>query len=126
MTKITMLWQDEALRMDPERLAAIYVDMGEARAQVAVSRAMEDLAITLERIKGLARVGRRGDLVNKALRIRDIAEPLGLSSLSKAAANLAEVGETKNPVALAATLARLERVANRSLKMVWDLQDLSG
>ncbi|SMX30650.1 hypothetical protein [Actibacterium lipolyticum] len=126
MTVITKLWQDEALRMDPERLAAIYVDMGEARAQVAVSRAMEDLAITLERIKGLARVGRLADLAEKALRVRDIAEPLGLSSLSKAAANLAEVGGTKNPVALAATLARLERVANRSLKMVWDLQDLSG
>jgi hypothetical protein len=29
-------------------------------------------------------------------------------------------------VAQAATVARLERVAGRSLKMVWDLQDMSG
>ncbi|MHC0052231.1 hypothetical protein [Actibacterium sp. D379-3] len=123
---MTVLWPDEALRMDPERLAEIYVELGEVRAQAAVGRAMEDLAMTLDRLGGQHRGGRRAAVAQLAVRIRDIAEPLGLSSLSLVAGDVARLAETRDAVALAATTARLERVANRSLKMVWDLQDISG
>ncbi|MBB4021388.1 MAG: hypothetical protein CL814_07915 [Confluentimicrobium sp.] len=112
--------------MDPERLALLYVELGEARAQAAVARAMEDLAVTLERMKGYLRAGRSSGLVQGAHRICDIADPLGLSSLSRVAADVGEAAGAGDKVAQAATVARLERVAGRSLKMVWDLQDMSG
>lgn len=126
MSAIAMLWRDEPLLMDPERLAGIYVEMGEARAQAAVSCAMEELAVTMERLRGLLRTGRRRALSDAALRIRDIAEPLGLSSLAQVAGDVAAVADRGDAAALGAVTARLERVSNRSLKMVWDLQDLSG
>lgn len=126
MTGVTVLWRDEPLWMDPDRLAGIYVELGEVKAHAAIGRAMEDLALTLERLKGLLRAGRLPALSQSAARICDIAEPLGLSSLARVASDVAQVSQARDEVALAATLARLERVANRSLKMVWDLQDLSG
>lgn len=126
MAAVTKLRQDEPLRLDSERLAELYIEMGEARARVAIGRAMEDMAITLERLKGYLRAGRLRDLGASAARITTIADPLGLSSLSRVAGDVSIVAGRKDRVALAATMARLDRVAARSLKMVVDLQNLSG
>jgi len=126
VSAIAMLWRDEPLMMDPERLAGIYVEMGEVRAQAAVSCAMEELAVTMEQVRALRIGGRPRSLEDLALRVRDIAEPLGLSSLAQVAGDLAAIAAGGDPAALGAVMARLERVSNRSLKMVWDLQDLSG
>lgn len=123
---VTVLWQDEPLGMDAERLAAIYVELGEARATAAVASAMEELAVALERMRGLRQTSRIPALAQLAARVRDIAEPLGMLSLSLVACDVTDAAQTGDGVALSATLARMERVANRSLKMVWDLQDLSG
>ncbi|MGB8624062.1 MAG: hypothetical protein WCD16_14710 [Paracoccaceae bacterium] len=126
MAGVTVLWQDEPLGMDAERLAAIYVELGEARATAAVASAMEELAVALERMRGLRQTSRIPALAQLAARVRDIAEPLGMLSLSLVACDVTDAAQTGDGVALSATLARMERVANRSLKMVWDLQDLSG
>jgi len=126
VTGIRVLWHDEPLRMDAERLAGIYVELGEARAQAMVGRAMEELSVTLERIAGLVRSGRSAAVAQSARRIHDIAEPLGLCSLARVADDVARAAGARDMIALAATQARLERIANRSLKMVWDLQDISG
>lgn len=127
MSAIVLACRDEPVAMDAERLAAIYVEMGDSRANAAVSRAMTDLSQTLDRLRtGIALGGSPRDIRRLAGHIRDIAEPLGLSSLSVAACNLADAAQAGQPVAIFATLARLERVATRSLKMVWDIHDLSG
>ncbi len=112
--------------MDPERLAEIYVEMGEAKAEIAVARATDDLIVTLERLRGLQRIGRLDGLSRSAARIAMIAEPLGLSSLARAAQNVSDVAAKDDLVALNATLARLERMTDQSVRFVTDLRDLSG
>ncbi len=112
--------------MDPERLAGIYVELGETRAKAAIASATEELALEMERLKGLMRAGQAQAIPQAARRLRDIAEPLGLCSLGHVADDLEMTALADNPIAMAAILARLDRLANRSLKMVWDLQDMSG
>ncbi len=126
MTKIMELWHEESLCMDPERLAGIYVEMGESRAKTVIAGATEELALEMERLKGLMLAGHPRAMPQTARRLRDIAEPLGLCSLTQVAEDLAKTAATENRVAMAAILARLDRLANQSLKMVWDLQDMSG
>ncbi len=126
VSAITVLRQDEPLWLDPERLAEIYVEMGEDRAQIVVSRATDDLTVALTRLRGYRRVGQGDALSRSAKRMATIAEPLGLSHLARVAQDVAAVALTGDDTALAATLARLERVAGRSLKIVTDLQDVSG
>lgn len=121
-----MLRQSEPLRMDAERLASVYLELGEARAQTTMARAMDEITVALARLKGLVRAGRLGQLADVAQSMRDIAEPLGLNSLARVAHDLADLSARRDPVALAAVMARMDRVVERTLKMVWDLQDLSG
>lgn len=127
MTSVMLVCRDEPLGLDPERLAALYVELGEAHAQVAVARAMEDLLAHVDQLRtDLAFRGSASRLARTVGRIHDIAEPLGLSSLSLAAQNAEDAVQGGDIVSTFATLARLERVANRSIKMVWDIQELSS
>lgn len=126
MTCVIDLWREEPLRFDPERLADIYIEMGEDRAQDAVARMLHDLDFTLRRIKGLRRAQRFDCLAQSCARISKLATELGLSSLARVTRDVAVTAERGDETALAATMARLERVANRSLKIVSGLHDMSG
>lgn len=126
MTCVIDLWREEPLRFDPERLADIYIEMGESRAQDTVARMLHDLEFTLQRIKGLRRAQRLVCIAQSCARISETATELGLSSLSRVTEDVAVVAERGDEIALAATMARLERVANRSLKIVSGLHDMSG
>lgn len=126
MSSIVDLWQEEPLTLDPERLADIYIEMGERQAQVVVLRAAEDLRLARQRLHGLLRSERLSCLSRAALRMAILAESLGLSSLERVARDVAVVSERHDHMALSATLARLDRVSERSLKIVTDLHDMSG
>lgn len=126
MKGVTVLWPDESLKMDADRLAGFYLDLGEARANLALASAVADLEALLADAATLSAGGSAADLARLARRIRDIAEPLGFCSLARVATDAAQIAPRCDPVALAAVLARLQRQGGRTLKMVWDLQDLSG
>ena len=112
--------------LDPERLAALCLEIGEGQAPELLVRAMQDLSERVDRARGLLRAGRLSDLALCAQRIAGIAGPMGLTGLARVAGDVAALGETGDRVALAAALARLERIANQSLRMVWLLRDMSG
>lgn len=121
-----MLCREEPLKLDPERLAALCLEIGEARAPDLLAQAMQELSERVLRGKGLLRTGRLSELAPCAEGVARIAEPMGLIGLVGVAADVVSLSETGDRVALAATLARLERIANRSLRMVWSLRDMSG
>lgn len=121
-----MLCREEPLTLDPERLAALCLEIGEAQAPELLVRAMQDLSERVDRARGLLRAGRLSELAQCADRIAGIAEPMGLTGLARVAGDVAALGETGDRVALAAALARLGRIANQSLRMVWLLRDMSG
>lgn len=121
-----MLHREEPLTLDPERLAALCLEIGEARVPEVLARDMQDLSETISRARGLLRAGLLSQLAPCAGRVGQIAEPMGLGGLARVAADVAALSATGDRVALAAALARLERIANQSLRMVWLLHDMSG
>jgi hypothetical protein len=123
---ITMLHREEPLTLDPERLAALCLEIGEARVPEVLSRDMQELSETITRARGLLRAGLLSQLASCAGRVGQIAEPMGLGGLARVAADVAALSATGDDVALAAALARLERIANQSLRLVWMLHDMSG
>lgn len=126
MACVVDLWREEPLRFDPERLADIYVELGEDRAQDAVGRMLSELDFTLRRIKGLRRANRFSCISQSCGRISDMAAELGLSSMARVSRDVADVAARGDEIAIAATMARMERVANRSMKIVSSLHDMSG
>ncbi|WP_212523814.1 hypothetical protein [Actibacterium sp. MT2.3-13A] len=121
-----MLCREEPLRLDPEGLAALYLEIGEARAPEVLAEALRDLAEGVARARELRRDGRLFDLALCADRLERIAGAIGLTGLARVAADVADLSESGDRAALAATLARLDRVAHQSLRMIWRLQEMSG
>lgn len=116
-----MLRPKEPLCVDTEKLAGVFLQLGERRATLAVSRSIEDLVGVLNHLQVQARAGRAGAVSRSAERLEQIALPLGLTSLVSVARDLKRVSG-RNDAAFAAVLARLERIANRSIDIVSQLQ----
>ncbi|PID35432.1 MAG: hypothetical protein CSA68_02775 [Rhodobacterales bacterium] len=116
---------NEDIRLNSERLVELYVQLGQAGAQDVVCRAMEELAV---RFKQLAMDYNNQDY--KAVRkcaksMVGIAEQVGMQCLADVAQDVRRCAENYDTVALAATLARLLRIGDKSLTAIWDSQDLS-
>ena len=62
---------------------------------------------------------------DRPLTAEEIAEQLGMTSLSIAAKNVTQTIDQGDEVAKAATLTRLFRIGEQSLMAVWDVQDMS-
>jgi len=116
---------DEKVRLDSDRLAELYVQLGEAGAQDVVCRAMEELAVRLTRINESYQTNKTHDLRKGAKGLIGIAEQVGMQRLADVARDVRNCADENDPIALAATMARLLRIGDCSLTAVWDLQDLS-
>ena len=120
-----MLRHEEEVRLNPDRLDQLFVQLGEAGAQNVVCRAMEELAVRLSSLEECHRAG-RAEMVRKGAKsLIAIADQIGMQSLARVAGDVRDCADRGDGVALAATLRRLVRIGDRSLTAVWDLQDLS-
>lgn len=120
-----MLKQDEVVRLNPDRLEELYVQLGEAAAENVLCRALEELAVRLSHTERCYRKGGMDDTRKAARSLVAIADQIGMQMLSRVAADVTACADSGDTVALAATLTRLLRIGERSLSEVWDLQDLS-
>lgn len=125
MEQITLLQQTESIRLDAGRLEDLYVQLGRTGAEDVVCRALEELAARLAHTERCHRSGRRNELRKSARSLVAIAEQIGMQMLARVARDVTDCADTGDPVALAATLARLLRVGERSLSQIWDMQDYS-
>lgn len=125
MEDITTLVQSEQIRLDPERLSALYQQMGDANAEDVVCRAVEELAVRMARCEKRWRVGDWPGLRKDVRSLVAIADQIGMTRLSRVALDVTTAIDNNDAVAAAATLTRLLRVGERSLTAVWDLQDMS-
>lgn len=122
---MTLLAQTEQVRLDPDRLGALYRQMGETNAEDVICRAVEELAVRMTQCEKHWRAGDWMTLRKSAKSLVGISEQVGMSKLSRVSSDVAEAIDNNDAVGVAATLARLLRVGERSLTAVWDLQDLS-
>ena len=122
---VAILRHEETVRIDPDRLTELFVNLGEATAEEFICRAVEDLAIKISEIK-CASLEKRYDLLKfGSVQVAEIATRVGLTSLARVALDVDYCLKVKADTALSATVARLIRIGEMSLLKIWDERDLS-
>ncbi len=122
---VITLEQNEAVRLDPDRLGGLYLQLGEAGAEDVVCRAIEELAVRLAHCERLWHQQDRTGLRKCTRSLIAIADQIGMTVLARVSGDVTRAIDNGDSAALGATLFRLLRVGERSLTAVWDLQDLS-
>lgn len=124
MSVIEKLRMDEPVRLDPDRLVALYAQLGQIGAERMIAAAMEDLAEHLVTMQLAAREGKADVLTHASGELARLATQVGMVLLAQVAGDLSACMARHDVAAQAAVLARLVRIAERSLTAVWDLQDM--
>lgn len=126
MVKIAVLAHDEAVQLDSEQLASLYAQMGEANADLVVSRALDELANRMSLIERCFYQNDYTGLAKAARGLVGIADQVGMTSLAAVARNVSDLSKETDSPALAAALARLVRLGDRSLTAIWEIQDMNA
>ena len=125
MNGVTILPLHEDVHLDREYLREKYGKSDGASPCGRFVERTEALARHLSELERCVSLGRVTELQHRAREIDTIAELIGLSLLSLVASDVVDCVTASNPVALAATLARMQRVGEMSLGEIWELQGLS-
>ncbi|WP_425044669.1 hypothetical protein [Primorskyibacter sp. S87] len=123
--QLIALKQAETVRLDSEKLANLYRQLGEAEAENVVCRAVEELAVRLTHCERLWRQAKLRDLRKSARSLIAISDQIGLVAMARVAGDVTECVDNEDSAAIAATLFRLIRIGEGSLTAVWDQRDLS-
>ena len=119
--QVTRLTQSEPIGLDPKRLDELYLQLGPSAAEDVVCRALEEMAARLAQIDR-SHGARQFDLLFKNARgLSAISEQLGMHLLSQVARDVTYCAGNGDRTALAATLARLMRIGERSLTEIWEM-----
>ena len=121
-SRIVPLHPAEPLRLDAERLAALFLELGEARAHAALTRAIDEVEQLLDQTGRGDPAARNAEIA----RLGEIAEALGLVAVARAACDAVEADEAGDSHAAAAIRARLHRLTREAMRSVWRLRDLSN
>ncbi len=125
LAEVMLLRHEEGVRIDPDRLLALYVELGETGAEGVVCRAMEELAVRLAEMDGQYRAGQMDPFCRNARSMERVAAQIGMSTLARVARDLNSSAGAGDTAAFAAIWARMVRIGDRSLLAVWDVRDLS-
>lgn len=120
MRKVAVIAVEEPVHIDTHRVGDIVDELGEHAAQNVIGLALEQIATGLSTIETAFA---RDDLVqvsDRAGRLARLAWQVGLVTLSGIAVDVAACCNLRDRPALAATVARLLRVGNRSVTQIWD------
>ena len=123
---VTVLRVEEGARFDPDRLEVLCSQFGEHRAEQLVAQSLDDITHHLAALKASAQTVDLTAIAGPTQHLFDAADLIGMISLKRVASDVLECLDGSNDVALAATLARLMRIGDQSIRAVWDLEDLSG
>ncbi len=125
VANILTVMHSETVRLDPDKLSALYDQLGEAGAEDVVCRAIEEMAVRLTHCERLWRQNDMANLRKSARSLIAIAEQIGMTALARIASDVTEAVDAEDAPAVAAILFRLMRVGERSLTAVWDQQDMT-
>lgn len=120
-----MLAHDEVVRMDPMAVDALHAQMGEAAAEGVIGRAMEELANRLSLIERCYYQRETDALRTSTEGLIGMCEQIGLPLLAQVAGDVCHCIDGGDDPALAATVARLVRLGDRSLTVVWDIPGMT-
>ncbi|MGR3434664.1 MAG: hypothetical protein ACU0CO_07230 [Shimia sp.] len=111
--------------IDPAARLVLTERLGVAGAEGVICRTMEEVANRLSLIERCYHQGDRAALTKALAGTVEMAEQVGLHVLAQVARDVSDCAQGTDPVALAATLARLTRVGDRALTAAWDTPGMS-
>lgn len=120
MTTIATLSMKDAIRIDIQRLEQIVGALGEDCAAQVICTALEELALALRHTVIAAQNDDLGAIVRHADQLSRLAWQVGLVTLAGVAVDVGACAEARDSIALASTVARLQRTGNQSLTQLWD------
>lgn len=120
MCGVTMLRPVEAICLDPARMAALCAEFGAAGADSLVARATGEMALLMSSLVAYSAEGAFDAFARGLRSFRRLADHVGMVGLSQAAAAVADSVAVGEATAIAATWARLLRLAERALASEWD------
>ena len=115
---------EEPVYLDGDRLEEICQQLGYSGGETAICAAMEDLAALLHHAAKLWRAGDVDTLELAARQVAAVSDRIGMVGLSRVAGSVIELAGGDDAAALAATVARMWRLGERSLLAIWDREDL--
>lgn len=125
MAELRVLRHAEGVCLNPDRLVLLYSELGETGAERVMLRTMENIDARLDDIDRLSRSGQVAALIRSARTLSKMADQIGMETLSRVALDVVAASETGDDAARAAIVARLMRIADRSVRAVWDLKDMT-
>lgn len=125
MNHVLKIRLKETVRVDQDRLGALYAELGEAGAEDVVCRAMEELALRLSHCSRLHSAGNIDELRKCTRSLVAISDQIGMHLLARVAGDVMACIDHGDMAALGATFSRLLRIGEQSLTAIWDLQDIT-
>ncbi|MGB7242442.1 MAG: hypothetical protein WBC93_10190 [Sulfitobacter sp.] len=126
MSNIVTIRIQESVVICADQLGALWHQVGPAHAEDIVCRAMEELATKIHQSTELHGCGDFSALRKNVHSLIAVADQVGLVLLSKIASDVTRCIDRGDALALAATMARLTRVAEQSLTEIWDAQGITS
>jgi len=123
---IAQLNPSEAAHVDPDALASLHARLGPNGAEQALTSAIEQSISRLGAIRKAVQQQNAAGVEQLATSLAELAEQVGMISYAHVARSVAQCAHASDSPALAATLARLDRIGDRSMLAVWGGEDISG
>ncbi len=122
---LSVLAPTDSVRLDQNKLAELFIQMGPKEAENTVCRVMEELALRLSVLDSEHAKGDKNKIAKDARGLIGMAVQIGLTDLATVAGHVEQCFRGNDHVAQQATLSRLFRVADKSLSEVWESQDMT-
>ncbi|TDK46821.1 hypothetical protein [Antarcticimicrobium luteum] len=119
MGVVLSLKKAEQIQLDQARLLVLDRKLGRDGADTVIGRASRELSARMTRCDRLWEAGDMIGLRKCARSMIAIADQAGMTNLARVAQDVTEAADQRDLVALAATLSRLRRVGESSLRAVW-------
>lgn len=113
----------EVARFDPARLEQLCREKGEAQAETEAAEALSVISQLLRNMGADAMQLDDAELREYVDNLRTASDRIGMSTLARVAGDVRDCLDNGDQPALAATLARLYRVGDRSIHAIFDLDD---
>ncbi|WP_206338545.1 hypothetical protein [Antarcticimicrobium sediminis] len=116
MGAVFSLNRAEQVQLDRSLLRMLYQMLGIEGAETVIERASHELSLRLNRCEDLWQRGDMCDLRKCARSMIAIAEQAGMTKFASVAHDVTAAADQRDLVALSATLSRLHRVGESSLR----------
>jgi hypothetical protein len=107
--------EEDGTLFDPERLELLWGEMGEERAEAFVRSALAEMARQIAALRASHGASALRQMRSRAVEFSKLGERVGMTRLAAVARDVAICAGRGDRVALAATWARLDRLAEAAL-----------